>query len=258
MLLLPALNWGRCFRAWYIWTASSELVLIRTSAARSYKQWVKRNLQTERQIPGPSEWLDMRNWNLSWWNARRHKFAWRAHIQETYNYDKTIFECSKNDSLSLQVRSVSAFKSDQSQPSSQISLSLQVRSLRFITRVATLMQKQNSLTFHWLFPDQIQIFTDQNTAVLWPISLLTADKGQIPFTSSLKCTSLILQMKQIKSSNTFLAQNVLKLASFHSFKWAREKINTFCPFQVVKIPATTHILGQNYGIPWLFPDILGI
>ena len=55
--------------------------LARTSAARSYKQWVKRNLQTENQIPGPSEWLDMRSWNLSWRNARRHKFAWRgSHI----------------------------------------------------------------------------------------------------------------------------------------------------------------------------------
>ena len=35
--------------------------LTRTFAARSYKQWVKRNLQTERQIPGPSEWLGMRS-----------------------------------------------------------------------------------------------------------------------------------------------------------------------------------------------------
>ena len=33
--------------------------LARTFAARSYKQWVKRNLQTENQIPGPSEWLGM-------------------------------------------------------------------------------------------------------------------------------------------------------------------------------------------------------
>ena len=31
--------------------------LARTSAARSYKQWVKRNLQTENQNPGPSELL---------------------------------------------------------------------------------------------------------------------------------------------------------------------------------------------------------
>ena len=35
--------------------------LARTSAARSYKQWVKRNLQTESQTPGPSEWLGMRS-----------------------------------------------------------------------------------------------------------------------------------------------------------------------------------------------------
>ena len=35
--------------------------LPRTSAARLYKQWVKRNLQTESQIPSPSEWLGMRS-----------------------------------------------------------------------------------------------------------------------------------------------------------------------------------------------------
>ena len=35
--------------------------LARTSAARSYKQWVKRNLQTGSQIPGLSEWLGMRS-----------------------------------------------------------------------------------------------------------------------------------------------------------------------------------------------------
>ena len=35
--------------------------LARTFAARSYKQWVKRNLQTESQIPGPSEWLGIRS-----------------------------------------------------------------------------------------------------------------------------------------------------------------------------------------------------
>ena len=35
--------------------------LARTFAARSYKQWVKRNFQTESQIPGPSEWLGMRS-----------------------------------------------------------------------------------------------------------------------------------------------------------------------------------------------------
>ena len=52
--------------------------LARTFAARSYKQWVKRTLRTESQMPGPSEWLGMRSWNLSWRNARRHKFAWRG------------------------------------------------------------------------------------------------------------------------------------------------------------------------------------
>ena len=35
--------------------------LARTFAARSYKQRVKRNLQTESQIRGPSEWLGMRS-----------------------------------------------------------------------------------------------------------------------------------------------------------------------------------------------------
>ena len=52
--------------------------LARTSAARSYKQWVKRNLPTESQIPGPSERLGMHSLNVSWRNARRQKFAWRA------------------------------------------------------------------------------------------------------------------------------------------------------------------------------------
>ena len=35
--------------------------LARIFAARSYKQWVKRNRQTESQIPGPSECLGMRS-----------------------------------------------------------------------------------------------------------------------------------------------------------------------------------------------------
>ena len=53
-----------------IWAGSSEFgsyhlceqrrcSLARISANRSNKQWVKRNLQTESQIPGPSEWLGM-------------------------------------------------------------------------------------------------------------------------------------------------------------------------------------------------------
>ena len=35
--------------------------LAKTFAARSYKHWVKKNLQTESQIPSPSEWLGMRS-----------------------------------------------------------------------------------------------------------------------------------------------------------------------------------------------------
>ena len=35
--------------------------LARTSAARSYRQWVNRNLQTESHITGPSECLGMRS-----------------------------------------------------------------------------------------------------------------------------------------------------------------------------------------------------
>ena len=64
--------------------------LARTFAARSYKHWIKRNLQTENQIPGPSEWLGMRSWNWSWRNARRHKFALRGSFYIQYS---RIFRC---------------------------------------------------------------------------------------------------------------------------------------------------------------------
>ena len=57
------------------------------------QEWVKRNLQTENQIPGPSEWLGMRSWNLSWRNARRHKFAWRGPIMNCFLYNLTCFAC---------------------------------------------------------------------------------------------------------------------------------------------------------------------
>ena len=97
----------------FIWTASSEFgtyrlceqrrcSLARTFAARSYKQWVKRNLQTESQIPGPSEWLGMRSYNLSWRNARRHKFAWRGssirnkNISRNMQLDKTQKQFQNN------------------------------------------------------------------------------------------------------------------------------------------------------------------
>ena len=75
----------RVKQIWYLSPMRAAKVhprsLARTSPARSYKQWVKRNLQTESQIPGLSEWLGMRGKNLSWTNARRHKFAWRrSHV----------------------------------------------------------------------------------------------------------------------------------------------------------------------------------
>ena len=80
-----SLTYGNIF---FKWTASSEFGTYRLceqrrfrracASARSYKQWIKRNLQRESQIPSPSEWLGMRSWNLSWRNARRHKFAWRG------------------------------------------------------------------------------------------------------------------------------------------------------------------------------------
>ena len=107
----------------------------------------------------------------------------------------------------------------------------------------------------WLFTDQIQFFTDQNTAVLQPICLLAADKWQISFTSSLKCISLILQMKQIKSLNSLLTQNILKLTSFHSFEqntcyhtYFGPKLWNSLSFLVFKISLT------NSKIHWLFPD----
>ena len=70
--------------------------LARTSAARSYKQWVKRNLQKESQIPGPSEWLGMRSWNLSWRNARRHKFAWRGSDDDWMKFEE-VFQVKRNE-----------------------------------------------------------------------------------------------------------------------------------------------------------------
>ena len=64
---------GRIKRIWYLSPMRASKVqaslrirlhlrgLARTSAACSYKQWVKRNLQTESQIPGRSEWMGMRS-----------------------------------------------------------------------------------------------------------------------------------------------------------------------------------------------------
>ena len=53
----------RVKRIWYLLLMRAAKVQarlrIRAVAALSYKQWVKRNLQTESQIPGSSEWLGM-------------------------------------------------------------------------------------------------------------------------------------------------------------------------------------------------------
>ena len=71
--------------------------LARTFAARSYKQWIERNLRTESQIPGPSKWLGMRSWNLSWQNARRHKFAWRgSNTHEICKHNKVTILSTSN------------------------------------------------------------------------------------------------------------------------------------------------------------------
>ena len=97
-------QWGesqmdRVKRIWYLSPMRAAKVqailrsLARTFTARSYKQWIKRNLQTESQIPGPSEWLGMRSWNLSWRNARRHKFAWRG------SYDRWLSGSPRSSSM---------------------------------------------------------------------------------------------------------------------------------------------------------------
>ena len=45
-------------------TTNTELIFLATPNGprqANLVQWVKRNLQTENQIPGPSEWLGMRS-----------------------------------------------------------------------------------------------------------------------------------------------------------------------------------------------------
>ena len=61
---------------WLCWGLTSQSTIVS-----------QRNLQTESQIPGPSEWLDMRSWNLSRQNARRQKFAWRGSYDVYYYQD---------------------------------------------------------------------------------------------------------------------------------------------------------------------------
>ena len=73
------------------------------------------------------------------------------------------------------------------------------------------------------FPDFSLTKFSFSLTKIWCFYDLAADKWQIPFTSSLKCTSLTLQMKQIKSLNSFLAQRVLKLTSFHSLERSEQE-----------------------------------
>ena len=78
------------------WTASSEFGTYRICEQRRFRracasaqsrqnlrcsliQAVSQEEPSDRnQIPGPSDWLGMRSQNVSWRNARRHKFAWRG------------------------------------------------------------------------------------------------------------------------------------------------------------------------------------
>ena len=57
---------GRAKRIWYLSPmraakVQASLRIRAVSPEPPHKQWVKRNLQTENQIPGPSEWLGMRS-----------------------------------------------------------------------------------------------------------------------------------------------------------------------------------------------------
>ena len=60
-------NMDRVKQIWYLSPMPAAKVhaslrsLARTFAARSYQQWVKKSLQTESQISGPTEWLGMRS-----------------------------------------------------------------------------------------------------------------------------------------------------------------------------------------------------
>ena len=73
-------------------------------------------------------------------------------------------------------------------------------------RVPTLSLKWNSLTFHWLFPDQNSFFPDHFTALSHPPRLLTAvcyfNNTDINQTKSLKCMSFTSEICiQIKKTN---------------------------------------------------------
>ena len=180
MLLLPVLNWGRCFGARYIWTASSE-----SGTNHLCEQWrfrqacacaqSRQNLrcsliqavsQEEPSDRKPDPWplwmaghaqLKFVMTECSKTQIRLTRLKYRKHTIMTklsLNVQKMIVSAFKSDqsqpwsqiSLSLQVRSVSALKSDQSQPSSQISLSLQVRSVSAIKSDQSQPSSQISLS----------------------------------------------------------------------------------------------------------------
>ena len=114
-----------------IWTASGEFgtyprSLARTFAARSYKQWIKRNLQTENQIPDSSEWLDMRSChdgmledtnsldgahipslpcilsNQWHWSVFKQSFRIKAYKKDTsFTNSKKVLNCKDIDSKKL-------------------------------------------------------------------------------------------------------------------------------------------------------------
>ena len=60
---------GRVKQIWYLspMRAAKVQASLRIRAVSpepllpAHKQWIKRNLQTESQIPGPSEWVGMRS-----------------------------------------------------------------------------------------------------------------------------------------------------------------------------------------------------
>ena len=84
----------RVKQIWYLSHMRAAKVQARTFAARTYKHWVKRNLQTENQIPGPSEWLGMRSWNLSFGMLEDTNSLDGAHIikhMEEYYHNVPMF-----------------------------------------------------------------------------------------------------------------------------------------------------------------------
>ena len=97
------------------WTASSEFCTYRQCEQRRFRracasaqsrqnlrcsliQAVNQEEPSDSQIPAPSEWPGMRSWNLSWLNARRHKFAWRGSVTCPQSAPiKRLYQYNNND-----------------------------------------------------------------------------------------------------------------------------------------------------------------